>query len=254
MTLGMTVSGDHFVHILGVRFHRTTKRAAVEQILLWIAEKSRRMVITAGPEFVMKAIADEGLQRLAHSADLVTPDGIGIVWAAKRQGITPVERVTGIELVEELLTVAEKRGQALRVYVLGASAEAHRRCMTTLGSNFPNCAFAGRNGYFRPAEWNQIQSEIEAFEPDLWLVGLGQPRQERLIYQSLAALPPCVAIGVGGSLDVWGGTITRAPRLVQRLNLEWLYRLLRQPSRWRRQLALPRFAWKVLRNAERRAQ
>lgn len=253
MTLGMPVGTNHFVHILGIRFDRTTKQAAVEQILFWIAEKSRRMVITAGPEFVMKASADAQVRKLAHAADMVTPDGIGIIWAAKRRGIWPLERVTGVELVEHLLTIAEQRGQALRVYVLGAAEASHRRCLNTLRAAFPASTFAGRNGYFKAAEIGAIQSEIEAFEPDLWLVGLGQPRQEQMIYQSLAALPPCVGIGVGGSLDVWGGTLKRAPRVVQKLNLEWLYRLLRQPSRWRRQLALPRFAWKVLRNADRRS-
>ncbi len=74
------------------------------------------------------------------------------------------------------------------------------------------------------------------------------------MYQMLGNLPPCVGIGVGGSIDVWGGTVTRAPKLIQRMNLEWLYRLVRQPSRWRRQLALPRFAWKVLRNSDRSVQ
>jgi N-acetylglucosaminyldiphosphoundecaprenol N-acetyl-beta-D-mannosaminyltransferase len=243
---------DH-VHVLGVRFDIQPRAHVVERILSWIAEKSRHMVVTAGPELVMQALADPELQRILHVADLVTPDGIGIVWAARRMGRRGVERVTGVELVEDLLTTCTERHQPLRVYLLGASPASLANCLRVFRARYPDCEFAGHHGYFKESELPQILREIEEFRPNLWLVGLGQPRQEKLIFAHLAALPPCVAIGVGGSIDVWGGTIKRAPRWVRRLNLEWLYRLLRQPRRWRRQLALPRFAWKVLRDVDRRA-
>ncbi|MCL6516709.1 MAG: WecB/TagA/CpsF family glycosyltransferase [Alicyclobacillus sp.] len=230
-----------------MRFDCLTRREAVERILQWMDEGSRRMVITAGPEFVMMTERDAELKEIARAADLVTPDGIGVVWAARRLGHRVPERVTGVEMVTELLETAQARHLPLRVYVLGAREEALQACLTRFRQRYPSLLFAGRNGYFQAREWPAILSEIEAFSPHLWLVGLGQPRQERLIYQSLAGLPPCVAIGVGGSIDVWGGVVKRAPAVFRRLNLEWLYRLVRQPSRWRRQLALPRFAWRVIR-------
>lgn len=246
----LSISSPHFFNVLGVRFNRVTPRDAVETIMHWIHEKSRRMVITAGPEFVMKAKVDESLLKMAFVADMVTPDGIGIVWAAKRQGIK-AERVTGVELVEAVLNTAKDRNIPLRVFILGANEASLKRCLQVFRQSYSNMVFAGRNGYFTQADVPTIREEIERFEPDLWLVGLGQPRQERLIFESLAGLPPCVGIGVGGSIDVWGGTVKRAPALFRKARLEWLFRLLKEPSRWRRQLALPRFAWKILRSSGR---
>lgn len=244
---GTQLSSDSSVQILGVRFHRWDVRQVVEQTLYWVAEKSRRTIITAGPEFVMMANAQDDVKRMAQRADLVTADGVGIVWAAQRRGLPVPERVSGVELVEALLATAETRHQPLRVYLLGASQLSLQNSLETLRSRYPSNVFSGRNGYFGGDDTPGILQEVAEFVPDLWLVGLGQPRQERFIFQCLGNLPPCVAIGVGGSIDIWGGTVKRAPRLFRTLNLEWLYRLLRQPSRWRRQLALPRFAWKAMR-------
>jgi N-acetylglucosaminyldiphosphoundecaprenol N-acetyl-beta-D-mannosaminyltransferase len=248
LSLGQTLPEEAFVTVLGVRFHRLTRGQAVEQILYWMAEGTHRMVITAGPEFVMQAQADPELRRMARVADLVTPDGIGIVWAARRLGRPVPERVTGVELVPDVLASAQQRHQPVRVYLLGAKPAVLERALDRLKYRYPDVKFAGHHGYFSEREWPQILDEIRAFCPNLWLVGLGQPRQEYVIFQNLASLPPCVAIGVGGSIDVWSGTVKRAPAWMRKMHLEWLYRLVRQPSRWRRQLALPRFAWKVLRN------
>lgn len=239
------------VQVLGMRFDVLTNVEVVEQILMWIDEKTRRMIITAGPEFVMKTREDADLRQVARVADLVTPDGIGVVWAARRQGVSVSERVTGVELVEKLLKTADERKTPLRVYLLGASELSLERALNTLRKDHPLHTFAGRNGYFRPDDVTAILAQVEDFKPDVWLVGLGQPRQEYFIHNSLGKLSPCVAIGVGGSIDVWGGTVKRAPKVFQKLNIEWLYRLLSQPSRFRRQLALPRFAWQVLRKSGR---
>ncbi len=120
----------------------------------------------------MKAVADESVQRLTQSADLVTPDGIGIVWAARRKGVHIAERVTGVELVEELLAVAGDRHQSLRVYILGATEASCGRCIASLRDRYPMHVFAGRNGYFQQDDWPAIEEEIRSFNPDLWLVGL----------------------------------------------------------------------------------
>ncbi|WP_233095885.1 WecB/TagA/CpsF family glycosyltransferase [Alicyclobacillus sp. SO9] len=236
----------HSIEVLGIRFNKVNLTTAVEQILHWVSEKSRRMVITAGPEFVMHAERDKQLKKMAFVADLVTPDGIGVLWAAKRIGNAKLERVTGVELGEALLQTAQTRNIPLRVYILGARGDSLAHCLDSFRTAYPSVIFAGRDGYFENHEWSQVKQEIEAFQPDVWFVGLGQPRQEKLIFESLAGLPPCVGIGVGGSIDVWSGVVQRAPKVVQRVHLEWFYRLVREPSRWKRQLALPRFAWKVV--------
>ena len=239
------------VQVLGMRFDVLTNVEVVEQMLMWIDEKTRRMVLTAGPEFVMMTREVDELRQIARVADLVTPDGIGVVWAARRQGVSVSERVTGVELVQKLLQTADERKSPLRVFVLGATEVSLERALHNLEKDYPLHTFAGRNGYFSAKDVPAILSQVEDFKPDVWLVGLGQPRQEYFIHNSLGKLPPCVAIGVGGSIDIWGGTVKRAPKLFQKLNIEWLYRLVSQPSRFRRQLALPRFAWQVLRNSGR---
>lgn len=251
MALGVQLGQDTAVQVLGIRFHTLDLRQVVEQLLYWIDERSRRMLITAGPEFVMKTREDKELRQIAHVADMVTPDGIGVVWAANRRKKVVQGRVTGVELIPELLATVEQRHQPLRVYILGATEASLNTCLARFEKEYPLCEFKGHSGYFTESELPAILAEIETFAPHLWLVGLGQPRQEKLIYSSLASLPPCVAIGIGGSVDAWSGTVKRAPTIFRRLNVEWMYRLLKQPSRWRRQLALPRFVWHVLRNADR---
>ncbi|GMA64503.1 WecB/TagA/CpsF family glycosyltransferase [Alicyclobacillus fastidiosus] len=242
---------EDMVDVLGVRFHRVTMGQTVEKILYWVQDGSHHMVVTAGPEFVMQCLADESLQELVNSADLVTADGIGVVWAAARTGRPVPERVTGVELVVSLLQEANVRRQPLRVFILGAAQASLEACLDALRVRFPEIEFAGRNGYFNAQEVDDVVAQVRDFAPNLFLVGMGQPRQERFIRDVLGRLQPCVAIGVGGSIDVWGGTVTRAPAIFRRLNVEWFYRLATQPSRLRRQMALPRFAVTVMRGGPR---
>ncbi len=249
--LGTEPLTDPYVNILGIRFNRVAMDTAIERILYWVSEKSRRMVITAGPEFVMKTQNDEHMQKIAQCADLVTADGIGVVWAAARSGKPVPERVTGVEMVLHLFEAAKKRHQPLRVFILGAAEQALTSCLRRFRVEYPDFTFEGHNGYFNHEHADAIIHDIQSFQPDIWLVGLGQPRQEQFIYEHLAEMPPCVAVGIGGSIDVWSGTVKRAPAAIQKLNLEWLYRLLKQPSRLGRQMALPRFAIQVLRDSKR---
>ncbi|WAH37675.1 WecB/TagA/CpsF family glycosyltransferase [Alicyclobacillus dauci] len=236
------------VDVLGVRFHRVTSAQAVEKILFWVQDGSHHMVVTAGPEFVMQCQASPELRQLVNSADLVTADGIGVVWAAAQNGRPVPQRVTGVELVVSVLEEAQTRRQPLRTFILGASEESLQACLAALRSRYPDIVFDGRNGYFGEQEMDEMAAQVREFGPNLFLVGMGQPRQEKLIHGMLGRLEPCVAIGIGGSIDVWGGTVARAPRMFQKMNIEWLYRLVTQPSRWRRQLALPKFAITVMRH------
>ncbi|EPZ43380.1 WecB/TagA/CpsF family glycosyltransferase [Alicyclobacillus acidoterrestris] len=244
---------EDMVDVLGVRFHRVTMGQAIEKILYWVQDGHHHMVVTAGPEFVMHCLADESLKQLVNSADLVTADGIGVVWAAARSGRPVPERVTGVEMVLALLEEAHARKQALRVFLLGASEDSLQACLRVLRERFPGVEFAGRNGYFTAEQVGDVVAQVRAFEPNLFLVGMGQPRQEQFIRSVLGRLQPCVAIGIGGSIDVWGGTVARAPAVFRRLNVEWLYRLMTQPSRLRRQMALPRFALRVMRGRDGRS-
>lgn len=235
------------VDVLGVRFHRVTVGEAMEKILHWTGDGNHHMVITAGPEFVMQCRETPELLSIVNSADLVTADGIGVVWAAARGGRPVPERVTGVELLPATFREAQTRRHALRVFIVGATQESLDACLRLLRQTYPAVLFAGHNGFFQASDMAELVAQVRQFGPNLLLVGMGQPRQERLLRQILGRLEPCVGIGIGGSIDVWGGTVARAPTVFQKLNIEWLYRLLSQPQRWRRQMALPKFAMSVIR-------
>jgi N-acetylglucosaminyldiphosphoundecaprenol N-acetyl-beta-D-mannosaminyltransferase len=156
-----------------------------------------------------------------------------------------VGRLPGIELTMALMGEAEKHGW--RVFLLGASPEVNAKAAEVLQQKHPRLVLAGaQHGFFGPEAEGEILSGIRSAAPDILLVALGVPRQELWSRRHQGELGVPVAIGVGGTLDVLAGRVQRAPRWMQRLNLEWLYRLYKEPWRWRRMLALPRFVGAVL--------
>jgi len=209
------------------------------------------MVVTTNPELVMHAQRDPELARALARAELVVPDGIGVVWAARVLGHPVPQRVPGVDLAEALLARAAAAGY--RVYLLGAARGVAETAAQRLAARFPGLVVAGtHHGYFRPEEEPAVLAAVRQAAPHILLVALGAPRQELWIARHKSAWDVPLALGVGGSLDVFAGRVRRAPRWVQAVGLEWLYRLVRQPSRTGRMLALPRFAARVLLDAARR--
>jgi N-acetylglucosaminyldiphosphoundecaprenol N-acetyl-beta-D-mannosaminyltransferase len=184
---------------------------------------------------------------MAGRAALVTPDGIGIVWACRKAGYKVSERVTGIDLMLSL--AGRAAAENWRVYLLGAAPGVAEEAGVRLGQNYPGLQVVGtHHGYFNEGEEAARVAEIvRKASPQLIFVALGAPKQEQWIDCYLEQTGASAAVGVGGSFDVIAGKVQRAPLWLQRLHLEWLARLLREPSRWRRQLVLPKFAWLVLR-------
>jgi N-acetylglucosaminyldiphosphoundecaprenol N-acetyl-beta-D-mannosaminyltransferase len=175
----------------------------------------------------------------------VVADGIGVVWASRRVGCPLPERVPGIELMEALCARAEAEGWA--VFLLGGLPGVAEQAALALSRRWPRLRVAGtHHGYF--SEDGPVVEQVARSGAQVLFCGLGSPRQELWLARNLARLGVQLAMGVGGSLDVLAGRTPRAPLWLRRLHLEWLYRLLREPRRWRRQLALPRFAWLVLRS------
>ncbi|SDC90754.1 N-acetylglucosaminyldiphosphoundecaprenol N-acetyl-beta-D-mannosaminyltransferase [Paenibacillus sp. UNCCL117] len=237
------------LHILGVPFSTRTMNETIEELKLAVGERRSKPfhLITANPEIVMKAQDDASLRQIVNDADMITPDGIGIIMASRWKGAPLPERVTGYELLLKLLELGDAKGWSF--YFLGADEATNEKAVSTIRSKYPNVRIAGRhNGFFSPEDEQRIVAEVQAAEPDFLIVALGAPGAERWIYKHKPELKAKVAFGVGGSLDVIAGKVKRAPVIWQRLNLEWLYRLLAQPSRWRRQLALPVFAVKAFRD------
>jgi len=172
---------------------------------------------------------DARLRRAVFDCDLVTADGQSVVWASRLLGDPLPERVAGIDLMARLVEAAEEHGY--RVFFLGATPGVLARAVAELRARHPRLHVAGaRDGYFRPDEESAVREEIRAAAPDILFVAMGSPRKEHWV----AAAPDLdvgFAMGVGGSLDVIAGHVRRAPRLVQRLGLEWLFRLAQEPRR-----------------------
>ncbi|WP_305024527.1 WecB/TagA/CpsF family glycosyltransferase [Paenibacillus lacisoli] len=207
-------------------------------------------VITGNPEIVMASQKDEQLRTIIQQAGLVTADGIGVVMVSRLRRQRLPERVTGCDLLLELLAAGNRNRWS--VYLLGADEETNRGAAEAILKMYPHIRVAGRHhGYFKPEEDGRIVQEIATAQPDILAVALGAPNAERWIHKYRSQLHAKVAMGVGGTLDVIAGTVPRAPMIWRRMNLEWLYRLIHQPSRWRRQLMLPRFAVRALLHRER---
>ncbi|TYR76005.1 WecB/TagA/CpsF family glycosyltransferase [Rossellomorea vietnamensis] len=233
-----------FVDIMGVPFLHTDQKGFIRLLDERIQKQDKTFVVTANPEIVMKANEEPELMEIIQKATYVTADGIGVIKAAQLLNNPLPERVTGYDTMVELLSLSNQKNYS--IYLLGAQEETLQKAQSNIKEKYPNLVIKGsHNGFF---DWNTdtIASEIQSLQPDIIFVALGVPRQEEWISQNFAEFSHGVFIGVGGSFDVVAGTVPRAPEIWQKMNLEWFYRLVKQPSRWKRMLALPRFAVKVL--------
>jgi len=236
---------DNKAEILGCHIDIIDSRQALEKISEIILGRECGQVITLNAEIAFQAQKDEKLRSLINGADLVTPDGIGVIWGGRQLGYDFPERVTGIDLMVSLCRKAANMGW--KVFLFGAAPGVAEAAAQTLAKQFPGLMVAGcRHGYFNDDESVGIAREIAALQPDILFVALGAPKQEYWIRDQREVLKVPLCMGVGGSFDVIAGVKSRAPGWAIRLNLEWLYRLLAEPSRWKRQLALPRYVLAII--------
>lgn len=228
------------VDILGVGFDPVDADGAVERIAAFVARRTPHLIVTANVEMVMAARRDPDLREILAQAALVVADGVGVVWGSRSLGRPLPGRVPGIDLAARLCGEASRRGW--RVYLLGGAPGVAAEAAARLRAWYPGIAVVGTaDGYFDPVEDATVVRAIRGASPALLLAGLGAPRQERWLSRHLDALGVPAVVGVGGTLDVWAGRARRAPRVMQALGLEWCYRLMRQPRRFGRQLAIPHF-------------
>ncbi len=233
--------------ILGCTVDQVDELQAVAAAVELVESRCASQVITLNAEMIYQAQTEARLMELINRVDLVVPDGIGTVWAGRRLGYNFPERVTGIDMLMKLCAEACTRGW--RVFLLGAAPGVAERAGQKLQQMYPGLQIAGcRDGYFSAEEEPALLQQIRALSPDLLFAALGIPKQEYWIaaHQQELSVPLCM--GVGGSFDVISGDKKRAPAWTIRLHLEWLYRLLKEPSRWQRQLVLPRFVMAVIRH------
>ncbi|MGI5879629.1 MAG: WecB/TagA/CpsF family glycosyltransferase [Syntrophomonadaceae bacterium] len=231
--------------ILGCRIDNLDMQQTVDKVESLINSDTAAQIITLNAEILYHAYYDHELRELINRADLVTPDGIGIVWASRKLGQPVKERVTGIDLLQNLCSRAADKGWP--IYLLGAAPGVAQTAAENLTQRYPGLKICGiRHGYFGPEDHEQIRADIINSNPALLFAGLGAPKQEYWIRDNLPRLETKVCMGVGGSFDVLSGIKQRAPDWIIKLNLEWLYRLMAEPSRLKRQTVLPRFIWLVL--------
>lgn len=228
------------IKILGVGIDQVNNQEALQCIRTFIASGKPHRVITANPEIIYRAREDKKLRDMLQTADLVTADGAGVVWASKQLGQPLQERVTGIDLVNEICKQAAK--ESWKIYILGSAPGVAATAAINIQNKYPGCTIVGtHHGYFDAKEEKQIIAELEQLHPDVLFVALGAPKQEYWIADHIAKLQIPVGMGIGGSMDVLSGNVRRAPKLMQKLNIEWLYRLVSQPTRFKRMLVLPQF-------------
>ncbi|MFN7016746.1 MAG: WecB/TagA/CpsF family glycosyltransferase [Fimbriimonadales bacterium] len=244
--LGAREAALQEARILGVRVHRVRMAEALERIEQLIQGREPSLVITADANAVLIALEDAEFRALLERASLITADGAGLLWAGRRLGQPFPERVSGVDLVEQLTRLSHEKGY--RLYFLGAAPGVAERAAQNLLVKYPHAQIVGvQHGYFQAADEPAIAAQIAAARPDVLLIGMGMPRQEKWAWAHRDALGVPVMIGVGGSFDVYAGVVKRAPRWMQRTGCEWLWRLIQDPRKIKKVRNLPRFAWRVWR-------
>lgn len=202
-------------------------------------------VLAVNPEKVYALRKNPFLRDFFEEAMLLIPDGVGMVMAARFLFGTPIQRVPGADLMQRLCAIAPEKGY--RLFIYGAKEAVNSRAVEILRERHPGIQIVGRaNGYVKDGEMGGLVERINASQADILFVALGSPRQEEWMARHLPNLNVKVCQGIGGTLDTIVGNVKRAPLFWQRLGLEWFYRLLSDPKRWRRQMVLPLFALEVM--------
>ncbi|CAM3460093.1 WecB/TagA/CpsF family glycosyltransferase [Marinicrinis lubricantis] len=234
------------VRIFGVPFSKLGMEETVRYLVEAVDNQDPHQVITANPIMIMAALDIPGNMQMMKEADLIVPDGAGAVWAAGYIGHPVKERVPGIELMHHLLEHGSTKGW--KVYLCGAAPDVVTVTAERMKQLYPGIQMVGvRDGFFTAEQDEEVIASITEAKPDLLFVARSGATQDPWIYKYKSRLQVPVMMGVGGSFDVVAGKTKRAPKLFRKLGLEWLHRLLMEPSRFGRMLVLPKFAWKVIR-------
>lgn len=234
------------VTILGVRVDCVSPAETLAEIDRFIAARTPHHIVTADASMVITARHDPALRAIIEGADLVTPDGFGILWAS-RQIQTPVpHKVSGVDLVGELCRLSPAKGY--RLFFFGAGPGVAEEAAAKLRALYPGTQIVGtRDGFWTSTQEPEVVAQIQSARPDIVLVALGIPKQEKWIARHKAVLGAAVLVGVGGSFDVFSGRVRRAPPFMQQHGFEWLYRLYKNPRKFAKVMTLPEFAWLTLR-------
>lgn len=226
------------IEVMGVRFDSLTLEEAVIRAKALMAERRAAYVVTPNPEIVMTCWENAEALEAVRNADLVLPDGVGVVYGAKILGTPLKNKLPGIDFAAALMAQMAQTGG--RVFLLGAKPGVAEKAGENLTGQFPGLVICGtHDGYFEDGA--PIIRAVNEAAADLLLVCLGAPKQELWMRRNAAKLRVGLMAGLGGSLDVFAGTTKRAPVFFQKLGLEWFYRLIKEPWRLQRIMKLPKF-------------
>ena len=238
------VNADLSVRILGVEFYPITFKGAMNALdwMMTREDNCTRLVVTANPIMVIAAQRDRAFMEILENAHLVVPDGTGILWAARKQGVELPERVTGVDLAYALL----RKKPSPRFFFAGGKPGVAEKAAENVIRSIPGVRICGtHHGYFKPEEEEQVVEKIAAARPDVVFCAMGSPRQEKFVWKHRNRLGAKVGIGLGGVLDILSGTKKRAPVRIQQAGLEWLWRMILEPARIKRNLGLLEFAARI---------
>ena len=229
--------------IMGLQFDNITMEEALDAAKVLLQGEHAARVVTPNAEIAYEALHDENMRTLLNSAELMLPDGAGVVLASKILKTPLKQKVAGVDFADGLLGVLETTGQSL--YLLGSKPGIGELAAQKMMQKHPKLRIAGiADGYFQDEA--PVIDKINASGADVLFVCLGAPKQEQFMARHQKALHVKLMAGLGGSLDSFAGTVKRAPKWMIRLNLEWLYRLIKEPKRFKRMLRLPKYLWAVV--------
>ena len=227
------------VALFGLPITNVTMAQAVARVEEHILSGGTHQIATANLDFARNSLRDQYLQRIICDCSMVLPDGAPMLWASTLFGTPLKERVTGVDLIPELAKLSAARGYG--IYLLGSSEDSSRRAVASLETRYPGVRIVGRIcpevAPLHEMDSERLLRDIEAANPSILLVAFGNPKQEIWIHRYRNRLKVPVAIGIGGALDMIGGSLKRAPKWIQRMQLEWLFRMAQEPFR-----LLPRYA------------
>ena len=245
--MNLDKNNDETIKILGVKINKVNNKQAFDKFVELLNLDDLSTIYTPNPEIVMLAQDDKELCNALFNGDLVIPDGIGLLYASNMHKLGLTERVTGFDLMGKMLEYANRR--RLKIFLLGSKPNVAKKAAVNINREFKNIDIVGTNdGYFDEKEGYKVLDLINEKKPDILFVALGAAKQEKWIEKNKKIIDSSIVMGVGGCIDVWAGEVKRAPEIFIKMNIEWLYRALKQPSRIKRLFIIPKFLLKVMVN------
>jgi N-acetylglucosaminyldiphosphoundecaprenol N-acetyl-beta-D-mannosaminyltransferase len=233
------------IDILGVPVDCIDMKGALSWVDHAVSTPGNKRIMAINPEKVIAARRDQNLLEFVKQSDLLIPDGIGVVMAARILGLAHLQRLAGADLMQALCAHAAQHG--LRIFLYGARQEVNVKSLEVLENRYPGIQIVGAcHGYLPGEEMDVLVDQINTSQADILFIALGSPRQEKWMEEFGPRLQVRISQGIGGSLDTIVGTVRRAPPAFQKLRLEWFFRLITQPSRAKRQAVLPLFMLLIL--------